>query len=162
MKAVLANPLGMVLLIAVVAAAQAPTSNQSNQKDAKTFTGCLQGDSAKGYALLASTGDGSGSDQTGQTMTYKVEPSGKLDLSGHVNKVVEISGTLSTAPQKTGSMPAPVPDTVRGTGGAGGTGKPGENNAFYFANGTLTAKSVREVASTCAARSAPDNDRKPR
>jgi hypothetical protein len=158
MKAVLANPLGMVLLTAVVAAAQAPTSNQ---KDAKTFTGCLQGDSVKGYALLAPTGDGSGSDQKGQTMTYKVEPSGKLDLSGHVNKVVEISGTLSTAPKRTGSMPAPVPDTVRGTGGAGGTGKPGENNAFYYANGTVTAKSVREVAATCAVRSAPDNDRKP-
>jgi hypothetical protein len=57
-------------------------------------------------------------------------------------------------------MPAPVPDTVRGTGGAGGTGKPGEDTATYYANGTLTAKSIRELAPTCAVRSAPDNDKK--
>jgi hypothetical protein len=93
-------------------------------------------------------------------MTYRVVPASRMDLGRHVNKAVEISGSLSTAPRNTGSMPAPVPDTVRGTGGAGGTGKPGEDTATYYANGTLTAKSIRELAPTCAVRSAPDNDKK--
>jgi hypothetical protein len=93
-------------------------------------------------------------------MTYKVESTAQVDLARHVNKVVEISGTLSTAPGKTGSIPAPVPDTVRGTGGAGGSGKPGTDNATYYANGTVTARSIREIAPTCAVRSAPDNDSK--
>lgn len=147
----------MVLTLAVVATQSTPAVNQ---KDAKIFRGCLQGDTAKGFALLAATGDGSGSDQKGQTMTYRVVPAARVDLTGHVNKAVEISGTLSTGPRHTGSMPAPVPDTVRGTGGAGGTGKPGEDAATYYANGTLTAKSIREIAPTCAVRSAPDHDKK--
>jgi hypothetical protein len=147
----------VILSTAVVATQSTPAVNQNN---AKVFRGCLQGDSTKGFALLAATGDGSGSDQKGQTMTYRVVPASRMDLGRHVNKAVEISGSLSTAPRNTGSMPAPVPDTVRGTGGAGGTGKPGEDTATYYANGTLTAKSIRELAPTCAVRSAPDNDKK--
>jgi hypothetical protein len=56
----------------------------------------------------------------------------------------------------------PRPDTVRGTGGAGGAGgagTPGVNTAFYYANGTLTARSIRELEPTCAVRFAPDADR---
>ena len=158
MRAIFATTSGAVLLSAALVATQStPTVNQT---DSKTFRGCLQGDTSKGFALLAATGDGSGSDQKGQTMTYKVVPAARVDLSRHVNKVVEIAGSLSTAPRNTGSMPAPVPDTVRGTGGAGGTGKPGEDVATYYANGTLTAKSIREIAPTCAVRSAPDHDKK--
>ena len=48
-------------------------------------------------------------------------------------------------------MAAPVPDTVRGTGGAGSAG-------FTYANGTLTARSIRELEPTCAVRFAPDRD----
>ena len=158
MKSILATTCAAVAFtVAGVATQSTPTVNQ---KDAKVFRGCLQGDTAKGFALLAATGDGSGSDQKGQTMTYRVVPASGMDLSRHANKAVEISGSLSTAPRNTGSMPAPVPDTVRGTGGAGGTGKPGEDTATYYANGTLTAKSIRELAPTCAVRSAPDNDKK--
>lgn len=160
MKAMLANTFGMVVLTAAVASTQttAPTPNQQNST---MFKGCLQGDSTKGFALLAATGDGSGGDQKGQMMTYRVLGPSGVDLSRHINKVVEITGAISKDPAKGGSMPAPVTDSVRSTGGAGGTGKPGENTAFYYANGTLTAKSIREVAGTCAVRSAPDTDKKP-
>jgi hypothetical protein len=157
MKKMLAATLGMMVLSVSNPGAQ---SAPANQKDAKTFKGCLQGDTSKGFSLLAATGDGSGGDQKGQTMTYKVVSGSQVDLARHVNKVVEISGTVSTAPGQTGSIPAPVPDTVRGTGGAGGSGKPGSDNATYYANGTVTAKSIREIAPTCAVRSAPDNDSK--
>jgi hypothetical protein len=102
--------LGILTLAAVAGSAQ--TTPPINQRDSKIFKGCLQGDSAKGFALLAATGDGSGGDQKGQTS------------------------------------------------GAGGSGKPGVDNATYYANGTLTAKTVREIAPTCAVRSAPDNDKK--
>ena len=158
MRAILPVTCAAVVLSAAVVATQSTPA--VNQNDAKVFRGCLQGDSAKGFALLAATGDGSGTDQKGQTMTYRVVPASRMDLNRHVNKAVEISGPLSTAPRSTGSMPAPVPDTVRGTGGAGGTGKPGEDTATYYANGTLTAKTIREIAPTCAVRSAPDNDKK--
>jgi hypothetical protein len=161
MKSLFASTFGMLVLAAGVVSAQSATAqNQPNQKNSTTFKGCLQGDSSKGFALLAATGDGSGADTKGQTITYKVVPAANMDLRRHVNKVVEITGTA--AMEKAGSMPAPVPDTVRGTGGAGGSGKPGENTAFYYANGTLTAKTIREVSPTCAIRSAPDNDKKPR
>jgi hypothetical protein len=92
-------------------------------------------------------------------MTYRVVPAGAdVELSRMVNKTVEVGGTVSTEQSKTGSMAAPVPDTVRGTGGAGGSGTPGVNTAFYYANGTLTARSIRELEPTCAVRFAPDND----
>ena len=156
MKSTLANTLALVALALSVATAQ---SAPQNQKNSTTFKGCLQGDAAKGFALLAATGDGSGSDTKGQTMTYKVVPPAGVDLAKHVNKIVEVDGTLSN---KGGAMPAPVTDTVRGTAGAGGTGKPGENTAFYYANATLTAKAIREVTATCALRSAPDSNKKTR
>ena len=158
MKSMLAK-ISCVLVFSTVASAQ--TAPNRNQPDSKRFRGCLQGDSIKGFSLLAATGDASGGDDKGQTMTYKVEAPLTINLAQHVNKVVEITGVVSQEAGKTGSMPAPVPDTVRGTGGAGGTGKPGENSAFYFANGTLNAKTIKEVAQTCAVRSAPDTDRKP-
>ena len=159
MKAMLANTFGMVVLTAAVASTQTTTPAQ-NQQNSTTFKGCLQGDETKGFALLAATGDASGGDRKGQTMTYKVLAPSGMELSRHVNKIVEISGTIAKDPAKRGSMPAPVTDSARSTAGAGGTGKPGENTAFYYANGTLNAKTIREVASTCAVRSAPDTDKK--
>ena len=133
-----------------------PTRGSSQSApSAKSFRGCLQGDAAKGFSLLAPTGDGSGSDTKGQTMTYRVVATKTVDLTKMVNKIVEISGTLATDKGNTGQIPAPVTDSARSTAGAGGTGKPGENTAFYFANGTLTAQSIREVSATCATRSAP-------
>jgi hypothetical protein len=145
---------GTALLAGTVACSQYTSATGPN-----TFRGCLQGDATNGFALLSPTGDGSGADTKGQTMTYKVVPAGRgIDLSSMTNKTVEVSGTVSTEDPKTGSMPAPVPDTVRGTGGAGGAGVPGVNTAFYYANGTLTARSVRELEPTCAVRFAPDRD----
>jgi hypothetical protein len=125
-----------------------------------SFRGCLQGDATKGFVLLSPTGDGSGADTKGQTMTYKVVAVGTdVDLARMANKTVEISGKVALDESKTGSVSAPVPDTVRGTGGAGGTGRPGENNAFYYANGTLSARGIRELEPTCAVRFAPDADK---
>lgn len=145
---------GSALLAGIVACSQYTSATQPD-----TFRGCLQGDVAKGFSLLTPTGDGSGADTKGQTMTYKVVPAGSdIDLARMVNKTVEVAGTVSTEESKTGSMPAPVPDTVRGTGGAGGSGTPGVNTAFIYANGTLSARSIRELEPTCAVRFAPDHD----
>jgi hypothetical protein len=145
---------GTAFLAGMVACSQYTSATQAD-----TFRGCLQGNAADGFALLSPTGDGSGADSQGQTMTYKVVPAGAdVDLARMVNKTVEVGGTVSTAESKTGSMPAPVPDTVRGTGGAGGAGTPGVNTAFYYANGTLSARSIRELEPTCAVRFAPDHD----
>lgn len=145
---------GTALLAGMVACSQ-----YTSATGPKTFRGCLQGDAYKGYALLSPTGDGSGADTKGQTMTYKVVPAGSdLELVNMVNKTVEVEGTLSTAESDTGSMPAPVTDTARGTGGSGGAGVPGVNTAFYYANGTLRARSIRELEPTCAVRFAPDHD----
>ena len=141
------------LLTGTVACSQYTSATGSN-----TFRGCLQGDAANGFSLLSPTGDGSGADTKGQTMTYKVVAAGDVDLARMVNKTVEVSGTVSTEESKTGSMPAPVPDTVRGTGGAGGAGTPGVNTAFYFAKGTRSARSIRELEPTGAVRFAPDRD----
>lgn len=138
---------GAVLLAGTVACSQYTTATGPD-----TFRGCLQGDSAKGFTLLSPTGDGSGADTKGQTMTYRVVPTGSdIDLSRFVNRTIEVAGTVSTEDSKTGSMAAPVPDTVQGTGGAGSAG-------FTYANGTLTARSIRELEPTCAVRFAPDRD----
>ena len=135
---------GTALLAGTVACSQYTSATPPD-----TFRGCLQGDTTNGFSLLSPTGDGSGADAKGQTMTYKVVPAGSdVDLARMVNRTVEIGGTVSTEESKTGSIPAPVPDTVRGTGGA----------AFSYANGTLSARSIRELEPTCAVRFAPDND----
>jgi hypothetical protein len=153
MKTMLAAAFGVAVLTGFAC------SQYTSATPPDTFRGCLQGDAAKGFALLSPTGDGSGADTQGQTMTYKVVPAGSdVDLTGMVNKTVEIAGTLATQESKTGSMPAPVPDTVRGTGGAGGSGTPGVDTASYYANGTLSARSIRELEGTCAVRFAPDRD----
>ena len=147
---------GMALLVGTVACSQYTSATPPN-----TFRGCLQGDAANGFSLLSPTGDGSGADNKGQTMTYRVVPAGAdVDLADMVNKTVEVAGAVSTDESKTGAMPAPVPDTVRGTGGAGGSGTPGVNTAIAYANGTLTARSIRELEPTCAVRFAPDHDEK--
>lgn len=138
---------GAVLLAATVACSQ-----YTSATDANTFRGCLQGDASRGFSLLSPTGDGSGADTKGQMMTYRVVPAGSdIDLDRMLNRTVEVTGTVSMEESKTGSMPAPVPDSVRGTGGAGSAG-------FTYANGTLTARSIRELEPTCAVRFAPDHD----
>ena len=145
---------GTALLAGTIACSQYTSATQTN-----TYRGCLQGDAANGFSLLSPTGDGSGADTKGQTMTYKVVPAGAdVDLARMVNKTVEVGGVVSTDASNTGAIPAPVPDTVRGTGGAGGSGTPGVNAAISYANGTLTARSIRELEPTCAIRFAPDRD----
>jgi hypothetical protein len=155
MKTKLRAIVGVAVLTSAIGCSQ-----YTSATDPSTFRGCLQGDTAVGFSLLAPTGDGSGTDTKGQTQTYKVVPSAPdVNLSQMVNKVVEISGAVSTAPADTGQMPAPVTDSIRSPGGAGGTGTPGENTAFIWANGTVTAKSIRELEPTCAVRVAPDQDK---
>lgn len=155
MKAKLTAVLGIAVLTGTVACSQYTAATEPS-----TFRGCLQGDTTVGFSLLAPTGDGSGTDTKGQTMTYKVVPAAQdVNLSPMVNKLVEIGGTVSTAPADTGKMPAPITDSVRSPGGAGGTGKWGENTAFIWANGTVTAKSIRELEPTCSVRFAPDQDK---
>ena len=147
-----------VLLGGTVACSQYTSATGPN-----TFRGCLQGDAGKGFSLLSPTGDASGGDTKGQTMTYRVVPAGSdIELTRMGNKTVEVGGSVSTEESKTGTMAAPVPDTVRGTGGAGGSGTPGVDVATYYANGTLTARSIRELEPTCAVRFAPDHDEKSR
>src|SRR5688572_33287827 len=90
---------GTALLAGTVACSQYTSATGPN-----TFRGCLQGDAAKGYSLLSPTGDGSGADTKGQTMTYKVVPAGSaVDLRNMVNKTVEISSSASTDKSETGS-----------------------------------------------------------
>jgi hypothetical protein len=138
---------GGVLLAGTVACSQ-----YTSATDANTFRGCLQGNASRGFSLLSPTGDGSGADTKGQMMTYRVLPAGSdIDLDRMVNRTVEVTGSVSTEESNTGSMAAPVPDSVRGTGGAGSAG-------FTYANGTLTARSIRELEPTCAVRFAPDHD----
>ncbi len=150
----LISVVGPMILAGTVACTQYTSETGPN-----TFRGCLQGNATNGFSLLTPTGDGSGTDNKGQTMTYRVVPSGSgVDLARLVNKTVEVDGSVSTEESKSGSMPAPVPDTVRGTGGAGGSGTPGVDHASYYANGTLSARSIRELEPTCAVRFAPDHD----
>src|SRR5919106_1602872 len=100
MKSMLAKTC-CVLVFSTVASAQ--TAPDRNQPDSTRFKGCLQGDNVKGFALLAATGDASGKDTKGQTMTYKVEAPLTINLAEHVNKVVEITGVVSQEAGKTGS-----------------------------------------------------------
>jgi hypothetical protein len=140
------------VVAAVLVAGTVACSQYTTATGPDTFRGCLQGDASKGFSLLSPTGDGSGADTKGQTLTYRVVPAGSdLDLSRFVNRTIEVTGAVSTDESKTGSMAAPVPDTVQGTGGAGSAG-------FTYANGTLTARSIRELEPTCAVRFAPDRD----
>lgn len=156
MKAKLTAVLGIAVLTGAVACSQ-----YTSATGPQTFRGCLQGDTTVGFSLLTATGDGSGRDTKGQSITYRVVPAGQnVNLSPLANKLVEVSGTVSTTEKDTGQMPAPITDSVRSPGGAGGTGKWGENTAFIWASGTVTAKSIRELEPTCQVRFAPDQDRK--
>jgi hypothetical protein len=137
---------------AVLVAGTVACSQYTSATGPDIYRGCLQGDTAKGFSLLSPTGDGSGADTKGQTLTYKVVPAGSdIDLTRFVNRTIEVTGSVSTDESHTGTMAAPVPDSVRGTGGAGSDG-------FQYANGTLSARSIRELEPTCAVRFAPDRD----
>jgi len=139
-------------LIAVSGASQwhalyAQAKNTPAKTGVSTIMGCVQSAQGEGFVLLNPQGRPA-SNKT-QTLTYKLVPAGKnIDLAAMVNKRVQVTGTLSAKPA--GNVPAPVPDSVRGTGGAGGSGKPGVDNASYFANGVFTVQSIKETSGTCA------------
>ena len=79
-------------------------------------------------------------------MTYKVVAAVKtVDLVKMADKIVELSGSLATDLGNTGQFQRPLP-TVREVRQARRDGQACENTAFYFANGTLTAQSIREVS----------------
>ena len=113
-----------------------PQAGAPNQA-ASRIKGCLQGDSTRGLPAGGHRGR-LRLGPKGQTNDLQGSGASSLDLGKHWEQRGgdQRNPCVETRP----SMPAPVPDTVRGTGGAGGTGKPGENSAFYYANGTLTAK----------------------
>jgi hypothetical protein len=142
-----------IAVAAVLATAQghllsAQAKNMPAKKGTSTIRGCLQSAQGEGFVLL--NPQGSPAANKTQTLTYKVVPAkgAKMDFSALVNKRVEATGTVS--PKPAGQMPAPVPDSVRGTGGAGGSGKPGVDYASQFANGVFTVQSIKEVSGTCA------------
>jgi hypothetical protein len=139
-------------LIAVSGASQwhalyAQARNAPAKTGVSTIMGCVQSAQGEGFVLLNPQGRPAANKT--QTLTYKLVPAGKnVDLAAMVNKRVQVTGTLSTKPA--GNVPAPVPDSVRGTGGAGGSGKPGVDNASYFANGVFTVQSIKATSGTCA------------
>jgi hypothetical protein len=125
----------------------AQAKNAPKKNSVSTIAGCVQSAQGEGFVLL--NPQGSPAANKTQTLTYKLVAAGKdVNLSAMVNKRVEVTGTLSTKPA--GNVPAPVPDTVRGTGGSGGSGKPGVDNASYFTNGVFTVQSIKETSGTCA------------
>jgi hypothetical protein len=125
----------------------AQARNAPARNGVSTISGCLQSAQGEGFVLLNPQGRPAANKT--QTLTYKLVPAGKnIDLAAMANKRVQVTGTLSAKPA--GNVPAPVPDTVRGTGGSGGSGKPGVDNASYFANGVFTVQSIKEVTGTCA------------
>jgi len=78
----------------------------------------------------------------------------KMMLAATFGVAVLISFAFS---QYTSATP---PSTFRGClqGDAGGSGTPGVDTASYYANGTLSARSIRELEGICAVRFAPDRD----
>ncbi len=128
-------------------ALHAQAKNTPAKNAVSTITGCVQSAQSEGFVLLNPQGRPAANKT--QTLTYKLVPAGKnIDLASMANKRVQVTGTLSTKPA--GNVPAPVPDSVRGTGGSGGSGKPGVDNASYFANGVFTVQSIKETSGTCA------------
>jgi hypothetical protein len=143
--------MGALAVAAMVAAKgqglYAQAKNMPTKKGVSTIMGCLQSAQGQGFVLL--NPQGSPAANKTQTLTYKLVPAGKnIDLSTLVNKRVEVTGTVSSKPA--GHVPAPVPDSVRGTGGAGGSGTPGVDHASSFVNGVFTVQSIKEVSGTCA------------
>ncbi|HEY0284384.1 MAG TPA: hypothetical protein VGC23_03280 [Vicinamibacterales bacterium] len=117
---------------------------------ATTFRGCLQGDTTKGFALLSTTTNPDGS--AGQTKTYRVIIDSKTDARDLTNKIVEIAGNLSTKPEDVHSIASTdalggrkIVDSARTTPSSLNEG------TQMWAEGTLTARSVRQVENSCAA-----------
>ncbi len=136
-----------IAVIGAVIALGAQAKNAPAKNGVSTVMGCVQSAQGQGFVLL--NPQGSPAANKTQTLTYKLQATDKsVDLSKFANKRVEVTGRLSTKPA--GNMPAAVPDSVRGTGGAGGSGKPGVDNASTFANGVFTVQSIKEVSGTCA------------
>jgi hypothetical protein len=147
------------LMVAAALASPAAISAQTKKKPtpqaapASTFRGCLQGDTAKGFALTSPTGNGS--DDKGQMKTYKVVPgANSVDLTPLTNKIVEVTGSLSTAASKTGKIPSPdvmgdrkVTDSNRSEPSTVAEGMK------VWADGTLRVTSIRQLENSCAARS---------
>src|SRR4051794_40577045 len=89
--------LGFLVCFGMVAPALAQTQKAPSRPApaVTTYRGCLQGDTTKGFALMSPTGNGS--DNKSQMKMYKVVPaSNTVNLAPMTNKVVEISGTLTT------------------------------------------------------------------
>jgi hypothetical protein len=121
-----------------------PTTRQT------TFRGCLQGDPNKGFGLLSPTVTTGGG--PGLMKTYRVVPPKDADLGKLVNKIVEITGTLSTAPSERHNIPATdvlggrrVVDSVQT---APTTPEQGQQT---WSDGTLSAQKIRQLENSCAA-----------
>jgi len=147
--------LGILVCLGMAAPALAQTQKPSARSApaATTYRGCLQGDAAKGFALMSPTGNGS--DSKGQMKTYKVVPaSPTVNLAPMANKVVEVSGTLTTDASAAGKIPAPdVMGDRKVTDSNHSEPASVSEGMKVWADGTLTVRSVRQVANSCAARS---------
>ena len=137
----------MALILSLGGAVHGQAKNMPARNGTSTIMGCVQSAQGQGFVLL--NPQGSPAANKTQTLTYKLEPAGKnIDLAQFANKRVEVTGTLST--KSAGQVPAAVPDSVRGTGGAGGSGKPGVDNASAYTNGVFRVQSIKETSGTCA------------
>jgi len=147
--------LGFVVCLGMVAPALAQTQKAPARPapPVTTYRGCLQGDTTKGFALMSPTGNGS--DSKGQMKTYKVVPaSNTVNLASMANKVVEVSGTLTTDTSAAGKIPAPdVMGDRKVTDSNHSEPASVSEGMKLWADGTLRVRSVRQVASSCAARS---------
>jgi len=134
---------GLVCGLAHAIDAQTPTGGKRSPTSGAAATqhlkGCLQGSSERGFTFQTPTGPANSGHA--QMRTYQVVAGPTLDLSPHANKMVEITGTLTPV---TGTAKAPVPGSVRNTGGAGGRAE------VIGVDGRLTASAVQDVAGSCS------------
>jgi hypothetical protein len=144
---------GVVVIAGGAAAALAQAPAPAVRPAATTFRGCLQGDAAKGFALLSPGGGEAGAKS--QMKTYKVVAATKaVELGPLVNKVVEVTGSLATGAGEEGKIPSP---DVMGDRKVTDSNKSEPSSVAdgmkLWADGTLTVRSVRQLENSCAARS---------
>jgi hypothetical protein len=139
-----------VLLTASICSVPGASFAQATKRASEqVFQGCLQGDPSKGFSLktLARTTAGT----PGQIKTYRIVWPKGFEPGALSNKTIEARGTLSTESGNTGQIPSTDAlggrrvvdsnDTVKASPEAG---------VQMWADGTLTVRTARQVANSCA------------
>jgi hypothetical protein len=131
------------------ASSQTSGADQNSSNSGNTVQGCLSG-STGSYMLTDATG-----------VTYQLQGD-DTQLSGNVNKEVEVTGTLgATASASASNAAGAAPSGNDATGPANGTSNnpssAGTGAAHANANAakTLSVNSVRKVADSCPASQTP-------